>query len=121
MALSLHAEYLLGYLAGARAMSPRDAAHLGLVGGPDANQARALLKALALGVADARRGRALREAPEVRMHVLTLLSRESPGGSLGKVRSGADSVRPSAPDMTLSPDDPTEPIEDFVREALDIV
>jgi len=121
MALSLHAEYLLGYLAGARAMAPRDAALLGLAGSPDGNQARALLKALALGVADARRGRVLREAPEVRMHVLTLLSRETPGGSLAKLRSGADSVRPGAPDAALSHEDPTEPIEDFVREALDIV
>ncbi len=106
MALSLHAEYLLGFLAGARAMASHDAALLGLAGGPDTNQARALLRALALGVADARRGRALREAPEVRMHVLTLLSREP--STVAKLKAAE------------APDEPAHGIEDLVREALEI-
>lgn len=118
MALSLHAEYLLGYLAGARSMPIAEAQFLGRAGAPDAAQSRALLKALALGVADARRGRPPREASEVRMHVLTLVTRENPGSGLARVKSGAESVRPPVPSAApLTHDSTTASLSDLIRQA----
>ena len=88
MPLSLHSEYLLGYLAGARSMDPRAAASLTQAMCEDATQARALLRALALGMSDGRRNRALREGHEVRLHVLALLTRETSPGPMGRCESG---------------------------------
>lgn len=113
MPLSLHSKYLFGYLAGARAMDPRAAASLTQTNGDDATQAKALLRALALGMSDGRRGRALREAHEVRLHVLALLTRESSPGPMG--RSRRSTMHPTS--ESDAPSDPAIAIEDFIRQA----
>ena len=116
MPLSLHSEYLLGYLSGARSVDPRAAASLTQASCDDATQSKALLRALALGMSDGRRGRALREGHEVRLHVLALLTRESSPGPMGRSRRS-----------TLAPhgesDAPSEPgiaIDDFIRQAAEL-
>ncbi len=83
MTLSLYHEYLLGYLAAARAMPLRTATQFALAGSPEGPQAKALLAALALGIADARRQRTIREAHEIRIHVMSLLSRSGQGSKAG--------------------------------------
>jgi len=77
VALSLHSEYLLGYLAGAKNLPLREVIPFALIGTDGSPQNRALLKALALGMSDGRRSRALRQAHDVRIHVLALLARDS--------------------------------------------
>lgn len=115
MPMSLHAEYLLGYLAGARSVGVHDTVPLALANSTDVPQSRALLKALALGMSDGRRARTLREAHEVRLHVLTLLTRETSPSRLGRAH---DSLSPhSASD---APSDPSIAIEDFIRQASEI-
>lgn len=121
MSLSLHAEYLLGYLAGARAMAVREVVPLALAGTEESPQNRALLKALALGMSDGRRGRALREAHEVRIHVLAMLTREAQPGKLG--RMGAESAPPASASTPPGADGPSDPgiqIEQFIEQASQI-
>ncbi len=78
MALSLHAEYLLGYLAGAKGLAPRDVVPFTRIDPADTSaQTRALVKSLALGVSDGRRGGPVRDATDVRACVLALLGSES--------------------------------------------
>jgi hypothetical protein len=77
VALSLHSEYLLGYLAGAKNLPLREVIPFALIGTDGSPQNRALLKALALGMSDGRRNHALRQAHDVRIHVLALLARDS--------------------------------------------
>jgi hypothetical protein len=113
--LSLHSEYLLGYLAGARLMDPRAAASLTQASCDDATQSKALLRALALGMSDGRRGRALREGHEVRLHVLALLTRESIPGPMGRSRR---SMAPTGD--SDAPSDPAIAIEDFIRQAAEL-
>lgn len=117
MSLSLHAEYLLGYLAGARSVHVRDVIPLALVGSPDPAQQRALLKAVALGMSDGRKGRSLREAHEVRMHVLTLLTRESAPSRLGRFQS--DAAAAIEPEVAHAAE-ANENFEDLLRQAAEI-
>jgi hypothetical protein len=114
--LSLHSEYLLGYLAGARSMDPRAAASLTQSICEDPTQAKALLRALALGMSDGRRGRALREGHEVRLHVLALLTRESSPGPMG--RSRRSTMAPMS--ESDAPSDPSIAIDDFIRDAAEL-
>ncbi len=116
MPLSLHSEYLMGYLAGARSMDPRAAASLAQAGCEDTTQSKALLRALALGMSDGRRGRALREGHEVRLHVLAQLTRESSPGPMG--RSRRSTVIPAVD--SDAPSDPSIAIEDFIRQAAEL-
>ncbi|MBK6528586.1 MAG: hypothetical protein IPN17_35730 [Deltaproteobacteria bacterium] len=116
MPLSLHSEYLLGYLAGARSMDPRAAASITQAMCEDATQARALLRALALGMSDGRRNRALREGHEVRLHVLALLTRETSPGPMG--RSRRSTMHPVAD--SDAPSDPSIAIDDFIRQAAEL-
>ncbi|MFO0627892.1 MAG: hypothetical protein U0325_20105 [Polyangiales bacterium] len=120
MSLSLHAEYLLGYLAGARAMSVREVVPLALAGSEESPQNRALLKALALGLSDGRRDRSLREAHEVRIHVLAMLTRESGPSRLGRAVSEA----PGATSSSITPGDGSldagAQIEAFIEQASQI-
>jgi hypothetical protein len=82
MALSLHAEYLLGYLAGAKNLAARDVVPFArLDSSARTPQSSALVNALALGVSDGRRGRAVRDASEVRMRVLTMMNPRAVTGS----------------------------------------
>lgn len=122
MSLSLHAEYLLGYLAGARAMPVREVVPLALAGTEESPQNRALLKALALGLSDGRRDRALREAHEVRIHVLAMLTREAQPGKMS--RFGAESTPPAGMATTSSghdaASDPGIQIESFIEQASQI-
>jgi hypothetical protein len=109
MALSLHAEYLLGYLAGAKGLAPRDVVPFTRIDPSDASaQTRALVKSLALGVSDARRNNPLRDATDVRARVLAMMSTESgarpatassPPGT--DVSAALDGHRTSDPDMRL--------------------
>lgn len=117
MPLSLHAEYLLGYLSGARGVNVRDVVPLALANSTDVPQSRALLKALALGMSDGRRGRTMREAHEVRLHVLTLLTRETSPSRLGRAH---DSMGPQSGMTSDAPSDPSIAIEDFIRQAGEI-
>ena len=116
MPLSLHSEYLLGYLAGARSMDPRAAASLTQASCDDATQTKALLRALALGMSDGRRGRALREGHEVRLHVLALLTRENSPGPMG--RSRRSTMAPMSD--SDAPSDPAIAIDDFIRQAAEL-
>ncbi len=110
MALSLHAEYLLGYLAGARGLAPRDVVPFTRIDPGDASaQTRALVKSLALGVSDGRKGHTIRDASEVRVRVLAMLSREpgarpatgsSPPG--GDVTAALGDQRPSDPELQIA-------------------
>lgn len=120
MSLSLHAEYLLGYLAGARSMPVREVVPLALAGTEESPQNRALLKALALGLSDGRRGRTLREAHEVRIHVLAMLTREAQPGKMG--RMGVESSPPSWPASSGhdGASDPGIQIEEFIVQASQI-
>lgn len=78
MALSLHAEYLLGYLAGAKGLAPRDVVPFARIDAADVStQTRALVKSLAMGVTDGRSGHAVRDATDLRARVLALLGREN--------------------------------------------
>jgi hypothetical protein len=77
MALSLHAEYLLGYLAGAHGLTAPHVVPYAVQESEESPQARALLKALALGMYDGARDRPLRQPHEVRIHVLSMLTREA--------------------------------------------
>ena len=78
MALSLHAEYLLGYLAGAKGLAPRDVVPFARIDPADVStQTRALVKSLAMGVTDGRSGHAVRDATDLRARVLALLGREN--------------------------------------------
>jgi hypothetical protein len=82
MALSLHAEYLLGYLAGAKHLAARDVVPFArFEPGARTQQASALVNALALGVSDGRRGRAVRDASEVRMRVMAMMNPRAVTGS----------------------------------------
>lgn len=118
MSLSLHAEYLLGYLAGARSMSVREVVPLALAGTDESPQNRALLKALALGMSDGRRERSLREAHEVRIHVLAMLTRES--GPARFARSGSELPPATASTPPGDASDPGIQIEAFIEEASQI-
>lgn len=121
MPLSLHSEYLLGYLAGARSVDPRAAASLTQASCDDATQSRALLRALALGMSDGRRGRALREGHEVRLHVLALLTRETSPGPMGRSRrssTGPPGSESEALGEAMS--DPSVAIDDFIRQAAEL-
>ncbi len=120
MSLSLHAEYLLGYLAGARAMHVREVVPLALAGSEESPQNRALLKALALGMSDGRRDRSLREAHEVRIHVLAMLTRESGPSRLGRSTSEAPTAGSSAFPMGDVASDPGAQIEAFIEQASQI-
>lgn len=120
MSLSLHAEYLLGYLAGARAMQVREVVPLALAGSEESPQNRALLKALALGMSDGRRDRSLREAHEVRIHVLAMLTRESGPSRLGRATSEAPSAGSSAFPLGDTAGDPGAQIEAFIEQASQI-
>ncbi len=74
MALTLHAEYLLGYLAGAKNLAPRDVAPFANLDAHDpSTQARALMKSLALGLSDGRKGAPVRDATELRACVLAMI------------------------------------------------
>ncbi|MBI5511395.1 MAG: hypothetical protein HY903_21765 [Deltaproteobacteria bacterium] len=118
MALSLHSEYLLGFLAGAKSLQVPDVVPFALAGAQDSPQTKALLKALALGMADGRRGRALREAHEVRMHVLALMTRD--GKAAGR-RSGLHASEP--PETDLSNREAQElgfQLESFIQDASQI-
>ena len=117
VALSLHAEYLLGYLAGAKNLAVREVVPLALAGAGESPQTRALLKALALGMSDGRRGRTLREPHEVRIHVLALLTREN-GPRLSR-RSMASEAPPPLDDGPPE-SDPSSQIEDFILEAAEL-
>jgi hypothetical protein len=78
MRLSLHAEYLLGYLAGARELQSEDVVPFAMISpGDTSQQARALVKSLALGVSDGRGGRSVRDASDVRVRVLAMIAREN--------------------------------------------
>lgn len=78
MALSLHAEYLLGYLAGAKGLAPRDVVPFARIDPADVStQTRALVKSLAMGVTDGRGGHPVRDATDLRARVLALLGREN--------------------------------------------
>jgi hypothetical protein len=116
MALSLHAEYLLGYLAGAKRIAIREVVPLALVGAADSTQSKALLKALSLGMADGRRDRSLREPHEVRMHVLALLTRESGPTRLSRVSGTSEPPSDIATDEGLN----DEQIESFIAQASQI-
>lgn len=100
MALSLHAEYLLGYLAGAKNLSPRDVVPFARLDPADKSaQGRALVKALALGVTDGRKGVPVRDASEVRIRVLALLGPAQPSGTTtGEHEAG---VRESHPQLRV--------------------
>ncbi len=118
MALSLHAEYLLGYLAGAKSLPVRDVVPLALAGAGESHQSRALLKALALGMSDGRRSRSLREPHEVRIHVLALLTREN-------APTMARQLAPSEPPPALdhpsdAASDPGIQIEEFIQQAAEL-
>ena len=117
MALSLHAEYLLGYLAGAKNMAIRDVVPLALVGATESPQTRALLKALSLGIADGRRSRSLREPHEVRMHVLALLTREAAPTRLNRMAGASEPPADSAHVEAAHAD---EQIEAFIAQASQI-
>lgn len=122
MSLSLHAEYLLGYLSGARCMPVSEVVPLALAGTEESPQNRALLKALALGMSDGRRDRSLREAHEVRIHVLAMLTRESGPSRLGV---GASSEAPPSATSSSYPasdglSDPHIQIEAFIEQASQI-
>lgn len=120
MSLSLHAEYLLGYLAGARSMHVREVVPLALAGSEESPQNRALLKALALGMSDGRRDRSLREAHEVRIHVLAMLTRESGPSRLGRATSEAPSASTSAFPQVDGGSEPGAQIEAFIEQASQI-
>ncbi len=78
MALSLHAEYLLGYLVGAKGLAPRDVVPFARIDPADlSTQTRALVKSLAMGVTDGRSGHPVRDATDLRARVLALLGREN--------------------------------------------
>ena len=113
MALSLHAEYLLGYLSGAKSLPVRDVVPLALAGAGESHQTRALLKALALGMSDGRRSRTIREPHEVRIHVLALLTREN---APAMARS-AESMPPPSVDASETSSDPGIQIEAFIQQA----
>ncbi len=118
MALSLHAEYLLGYLSGAKSLPVRDVVPLALAGAAESPQTRALLKALALGMSDGRRGRTLREPHEVRIHVLALLTREN-APTMSRLSA------PSEPPPSEGPGDTTSDagiqIEAFIQQAAELI
>ncbi len=116
MALNLHSQYLMGYLSGARGVDPRAAASLAQAGCDDPAQSKALLRALALGMSDGQRGRAMREGHEVRLHVLALMTRENSGGAMG--RSRRSTLLPIA-DADIS-SDLSQVIEDFIRQAAEL-
>lgn len=121
MALSLHSEYLLGYLAGAKNLPLREVIPFALIGTDGSPQNRALLKALALGLSDGRRSRSLREAHEVRIHVLAMLTREAQPGKMS--RFGAESTPPSGTATTTGHDSLSDPgiqIEAFIEQASQI-
>ncbi len=109
MALRLHAEYLLGYLAGAKGLAPRDVVPFTRIDpSDDSTQTRALVKSLALGVSDARRGNPVRDATDVRARVLAMISNEAgvksatgsaPPGS--DVTAAIDGQRNSDPDLRI--------------------
>lgn len=109
MALSLHAEYLLGYLAGAKGLAPRDVVPFTRIDPTDdSTQTRALVKSLALGVSDGRRGGPVRDATDVRARVLTMISGEAgsksatgsaPPGS--EVTAAIDGQRNSNPELRI--------------------
>lgn len=121
MSLSLHAEYLLGYLAGARSMPVSEVVPVALAGTEESPQNRALLKALALGLSDGRRDRSLREAHEVRIHVLAMLTREAGPSRLGVASSSEhpNATTSSAPGGD-SHSDPSIQIEAFIEQASQI-
>lgn len=86
MALTLHAEYLLGYLAGAKNLAPRDVAPFANLDANDpSTQARALMKSLALGLSDGRKGSPVRDATELRACVLAMI-----GPQTGPRRAAAE-------------------------------
>lgn len=120
MSLSLHAEYLLGYLSGARAIPVREVVPLALAGSDDSPQNRALLKALALGMSDGRRDRSLREAHEVRIHVLAMLTRESTPSRLGRTTSEMPTATSSTAPGADPASDPGVQIEEFIAQASQI-
>lgn len=125
MALSLHAEYLLGYLAGAKALSPRDVVPFARIVNDGTQQSRALVKALALGVTDGRRNHPVRNASDLRMRVLALLAAEAGGAKASPVEGAPDSGPfpqaqfPQAllPQTQESPSDPQMQIEAMLGES----
>lgn len=120
MSLSLHAEYLLGYLSGARSMPVSEVVPLALAGTEESPQNRALLKALALGMSDGRRDRSLREAHEVRIHVLAMLTRESGPSRLGAASEAPPSATSSNYPASDGLSDPHIQIEAFIEQASQI-
>ena len=109
MALSLHAEYLLGYLAGAKGLAPRDVVPFTRIDPADTTaQTRALVKSLALGVSDGRRGSPIRDATDVRARVLAMLSNESSSKTATastppgvEVSAALDTGRPSETELRI--------------------
>lgn len=109
MALSLHAEYLLGYLAGAKNLPARDVVPFArLDPGARTPQTSALIHALALGVSDGRRGQPVRDPGEVRLRVMAFMNPRVVTGS-HKAATTSDSEvmavlaehRDSDPDLTV--------------------
>lgn len=112
MALSLHAEYLLGYLAGAKSLAPRDVVPFTRIDPSDTStQTRALVKSLALGVSDARRGNPVRDATDVRARVLAMISAEAGG------RAATASTPPGA-DVTAAIESPRHSDPEFHIEQI---
>jgi hypothetical protein len=109
MALSLHAEYLLGYLAGAKNLPARDVVPFArLDSAARTPQTSALVNALALGVADGRRGRPIRDPSEVRLRVMAIMNPRAVTGSHGTATPSDSEVmavlsehRDSDPNLTL--------------------
>jgi hypothetical protein len=107
MALSLHAEYLLGYLAGAKNLPSRDVIPFArFEPGTRTPQASALVNALALGISDGRRSHAVRDASEVRMRVMAIINPRpaavaSPAAAATEGEPVAPEQRDSDPNISL--------------------
>jgi hypothetical protein len=118
MALSLHAEYLLGYLAGAKGLAPRDVVPFTRIDPADTSaQTRALVKSLALGVSDARRNAPLRDATDVRARVLAMMSAET--GAKSATGSAPPEVEVSAALDAPRQSDPELRIEQLIERAVE--
>jgi hypothetical protein len=74
----------------------------------------------ALGMSDGRRDRSLREAHEVRIHVLAMLTRESGPSRLGRATSEAPSSISSNFPASDGNSDPNLQIEAFIEQASQI-
>lgn len=120
MALSLHAEYLLGYLAGAKNLAPRDVAPFaGLDPADRSPQGVALVKALALGVTDGRRSLPVRDASAVRVRVLAMLSQKSGGASTGPSTGELPAATIDAALTAPRESDPNVPVDEYIARAVE--